>query len=114
MIGAVSPATLPMLKITPVRIPGKAVGKTIFFIVPHLVAPNDNEASRIDIGTADNASWLEEMINSEAQLREKMSLFWHGHFATRVINSYFQQYCKPKKPKNNRRNTGQIINAYSD
>jgi uncharacterized protein (DUF1800 family) len=31
------------------------------------------------------------MINSEAQLREKMSLFWHGHFACRVINSFFQQ-----------------------
>jgi len=38
-----------------------------------------------------NLMWLDEMINSEAQLREKMSLFWHGHFATRVINSYFQQ-----------------------
>ena len=38
-----------------------------------------------------NIRWLEEMINSEAQLREKMSLFWHGHFACRVINSYFQQ-----------------------
>jgi uncharacterized protein (DUF1800 family) len=38
-----------------------------------------------------NIRWLEEMINSEAQLREKMSLFWHGHFACRNINSYFQQ-----------------------
>lgn len=38
-----------------------------------------------------NILWLNEMINSEAQLREKMSLFWHGHFACRVINSYFQQ-----------------------
>lgn len=38
-----------------------------------------------------NIRWLEEMIGSEAQLREKMSLFWHGHFACRVINSYFQQ-----------------------
>lgn len=38
-----------------------------------------------------NIRWLEEMINSEAQLREKVSLFWHGHFACRVINSYFQQ-----------------------
>lgn len=38
-----------------------------------------------------NLTWLNEMINSEAQLREKMSLFWHGHFATRVINIYFQQ-----------------------
>lgn len=38
-----------------------------------------------------NLIWLNEMINSEAQLREKMSLFWHGHFACRVINSFFQQ-----------------------
>ena len=38
-----------------------------------------------------NLRWLDEMINSESQLREKMSLFWHGHFACRVINSYFQQ-----------------------
>ena len=38
-----------------------------------------------------NLRWLDEMINSEAQLREKMSLFWHGHFACRVINSYYQQ-----------------------
>lgn len=38
-----------------------------------------------------NIRWLEEMISSEAQLREKMSLFWHGHFACRVINSYYQQ-----------------------
>ncbi|HNU87275.1 MAG TPA: DUF1800 domain-containing protein, partial [Ferruginibacter sp.] len=38
-----------------------------------------------------NLRWLETFINSEAQLREKMSLFWHGHFACRVNNSYFQQ-----------------------
>jgi uncharacterized protein (DUF1800 family) len=38
-----------------------------------------------------NLTWLSEMINSEAQLREKMSLFWHGHFACRAINIYFQQ-----------------------
>jgi uncharacterized protein (DUF1800 family) len=38
-----------------------------------------------------NLYWLSEMINSEAQLREKMSLFWHGHFACRIINIYFQQ-----------------------
>ena len=38
-----------------------------------------------------NLTWLSEMINSEAQLREKVSLFWHGHFACRVINIYFQQ-----------------------
>ena len=38
-----------------------------------------------------NLTWLSEMINSDAQMREKMSLFWHGHFACRVINIYFQQ-----------------------
>ena len=38
-----------------------------------------------------NLIWLSEMINSEDQLREKMSLFWHGHFSCRVINIYFQQ-----------------------
>jgi uncharacterized protein (DUF1800 family) len=38
-----------------------------------------------------NLTWLGEMINSETQLREKMSLFWHGHFACRVVNIYFQQ-----------------------
>lgn len=38
-----------------------------------------------------NLRWLDEMINSQAQFREKMSLFWHGHFACRVVNIYFQQ-----------------------
>jgi uncharacterized protein (DUF1800 family) len=38
-----------------------------------------------------NLTWLSEMINSEDQLCEKMSLFWHGHFACRVVNIYFQQ-----------------------
>lgn len=38
-----------------------------------------------------NIAWLEEMISSKAQLREKMSLFWHGHFACRVVNIFFQQ-----------------------
>ena len=38
-----------------------------------------------------NLSWLKEMVNSEQQLREKMSLFWHGHFASRNINILYQQ-----------------------
>ena len=48
------------------------------------------EKSRDDLKTM-NIRWLETMINSEAQLREKMSLFWHGHFACRIQNSFFQQ-----------------------
>jgi len=48
------------------------------------------EQSRDDLKTM-NLRWLDTMINSEAQLREKMSLFWHGHFACRIQNSFFQQ-----------------------
>lgn len=38
-----------------------------------------------------NITWLYEMINSRQQLREKMSLFWHGHFASRNLNILYQQ-----------------------
>lgn len=38
-----------------------------------------------------NLMWLDEMVNSPAQLREKMAFFWHGHFACRNLNSFFQQ-----------------------
>ena len=48
------------------------------------------EKSRDDLKVM-NLRWLETMVNSEAQLREKMSLFWHGHFACRIINSFFSQ-----------------------
>jgi uncharacterized protein (DUF1800 family) len=48
------------------------------------------EQSREDLKNL-NLRWLETMINSEAQLREKMSLFWHGHFACRSQNSFFAQ-----------------------
>ena len=48
------------------------------------------QQSREDIKTL-NIRWMDEMINSQAQFREKMSLFWHGHFACRVINIFYQQ-----------------------
>ena len=48
------------------------------------------QQSREDIKNL-NLRWMDEMINSEAQFREKMSLFWHGHFACRVINIFYQQ-----------------------
>ena len=31
-----------------------------------------------------NIGWLDRMASSPAQLREKMTFFWHGHFACRV------------------------------
>ncbi|MDP4128734.1 MAG: DUF1800 domain-containing protein [Bacteroidota bacterium] len=38
-----------------------------------------------------NVRWLGEMTDSDAQLREKMSLFWHGHFASKTINIFYDQ-----------------------
>ena len=38
-----------------------------------------------------NTKWLDEMVSSKAQLREKMAFFWHGHFACRNLNVLFQQ-----------------------
>ncbi|HVZ57791.1 MAG TPA: DUF1800 domain-containing protein [Chitinophagaceae bacterium] len=38
-----------------------------------------------------NTSWLREMVSSKAQLREKMAFFWHGHFACRNLNVFYQQ-----------------------
>jgi uncharacterized protein (DUF1800 family) len=60
-----------------------------------------------------NLLWLDEMINSEAQLREKMSLFWHGHFACRVINSFFQQELLHVIRTNALGNFGDLLKAVS-
>jgi uncharacterized protein (DUF1800 family) len=38
-----------------------------------------------------NLYWLKEMVNSGSQLREKMAFFWHGHFACRNLNVFYQQ-----------------------
>jgi uncharacterized protein (DUF1800 family) len=38
-----------------------------------------------------NLAWMNQMIESPAQLREKMAFFWHGHFACRTQNSFFSQ-----------------------
>lgn len=38
-----------------------------------------------------NLLWMRQMAESKAGLREKMTLFWHGHFATRTLNAFFAQ-----------------------
>ncbi|MFF5381990.1 DUF1800 domain-containing protein [Pedobacter suwonensis] len=45
-----------------------------------------NEVSR-DL----NIAFITKMINTDAPLREKMTLFWHGHFACRSNNPFFAQ-----------------------
>jgi len=38
-----------------------------------------------------NAAWIKQMSETEAQLREKMTLFWHNHFACNIGNFYYAQ-----------------------
>jgi uncharacterized protein (DUF1800 family) len=70
------------------------------------------EQSRDDLKTM-NVRWLETMVNSEAQLREKMSLFWHGHFACRSQNSYYAQELLHIIRTNALGNFGEMLKAVS-
>ena len=45
-----------------------------------------NERSRLL-----NIDWIMRMVNTSAVLREKMTLFWHGHFACRSNNPMYAQ-----------------------
>jgi uncharacterized protein (DUF1800 family) len=38
-----------------------------------------------------NINWVSQMISTSAQLREKMTLFWHNHFACRTNNALYAQ-----------------------
>ena len=38
-----------------------------------------------------NLYWIQNMVNSKSQLREKLAFFWHGHFACRNLNLFYQQ-----------------------
>lgn len=38
-----------------------------------------------------NLLWLDQMVETNGQLREKMAFFWHGHFAARNLNVFYQQ-----------------------
>lgn len=60
-----------------------------------------------------NLRWLDEMVSSPAQLREKMAFFWHGHFACRSQNGYFQQLLLNEIRKNALGNFGDLLRAVS-
>jgi len=38
-----------------------------------------------------NNSWVKQLSETDAQLREKITLFWHNHFACNIGNSYYEQ-----------------------
>lgn len=60
-----------------------------------------------------NLAWLGEMVNTDAQLREKMALFWHGHFASRNINIYYQQLLLDIIRRNALGNFGDLLKQVS-
>jgi uncharacterized protein (DUF1800 family) len=68
--------------------------------------------SREDIKSL-NITWLNEMVNSEQQLREKMSLFWHGHFASRNLNILYQQQLLDVIRQNALGNFGDLLREVS-
>jgi uncharacterized protein (DUF1800 family) len=53
------------------------------------------------------------MVTSDAQLREKMSLFWHGHFASRNENIFYQQILLDIIRKNALGNFGDLLHEVS-
>lgn len=60
-----------------------------------------------------NLEWLDEMVNSEQQLREKIALFWHGHFACRNLNALYQQELLHVIRKNALGNFGTLLKEVS-
>ena len=60
-----------------------------------------------------NIAWLGEMVNSDMQLNEKMSLFWHGHFASRNENIFYQQLLLDTIRKNALGNFGDLLRQVS-
>jgi uncharacterized protein (DUF1800 family) len=70
------------------------------------------QQSREDLKSL-NLTWISEMVNSDAQLREKMSLFWHGHFASRNINILYQQQLLDVIRRNALGNFGDLLRGVS-
>jgi uncharacterized protein (DUF1800 family) len=60
-----------------------------------------------------NVAWLNMMVKSEHPLREKMSLFWHGHFACRTQNVLFDQQLLGVIRENALGNFGDLLSAVS-
>lgn len=68
-----------------------------------------NRRSNLEI----NLKFLNQMVHSEDQLREKMAFFWHGHFATRVVNSRFNLQLLNTIREKSLGNFGDLLKAVS-
>lgn len=60
-----------------------------------------------------NLNFLDKIVNSKEQMREKMAFFWHGHFASRVINPKFNQQLLNTIRKNALGNFKELLFAVS-
>lgn len=60
-----------------------------------------------------NLLWLDTMVDTRAQLREKMAFFWHGHFAGRNINILYQQQMLDVIRRNALGNFGDLLREVS-
>lgn len=60
-----------------------------------------------------NIYWLKEMVASPAQLREKMAFFWHGHFACRNQNIFYNQLLLQVVRENALGNFGTLLKEVS-
>lgn len=60
-----------------------------------------------------NQLWFEQMVNSSNTLQEKMALFWHGHFACRSANPFFDQQYVEIVRKNALGNFGTLLKEIS-
>jgi uncharacterized protein (DUF1800 family) len=68
-----------------------------------------NRRSNLEI----NSKFLNQMVHSEDQLREKMAFFWNGHFATRVVNSRFNLQLLNTIREKSLGNFGDLLKAVS-
>ena len=60
-----------------------------------------------------NAAWLKSMAAFEGNIREKMTFFWHGHFASTSGNAYLVQQQNNLIRKHALGNFGDLLRAVS-
>lgn len=58
-------------------------------------------------------AWMNAMVLEQNQLREKIALFWHGHFACRLSNAFFQQQLLDIERTNALGNFGDLLRETS-
>lgn len=58
-------------------------------------------------------AWMNLMLQEQNQLREKIALFWHGHFACRLDNAFFQQQLLDAIRRNALGNFGDMLRETS-